>query len=85
MKKNLFKWAKNPQLYIYTLNRYSGGYDEYRAFVIVASSEKTARRIACENAADEGNSAWVSAEIEKIGMYTGNKGQHLVLGDFIAG
>jgi len=47
--------------------------------VIVANKIKEVRLLAADNAADEGKNVWLSAKVEKVGDYTGDKTEPFIL------
>lgn len=75
--------------YLYRIRRPDGdvNYDEYAGFVIAAPDGDTARRIAADNAADEGAGAWLDVRIiaRNIGVAADDIPEGVILRDFSAG
>jgi hypothetical protein len=61
------------------------GYDENRAFVVVANTPDHARQLCKENAADEGKEVWNNALCILLAKGAIDRTPRVVLSDFNAG
>lgn len=63
----------------YFFRKGSMGYDENRAHVVVANTVNEAFELVTDNAKDEGADAWIDADYNRIGDYTGENNEPFIV------
>ena len=73
-------------MHLYVLERLkSGGYDEAMGFVVRAPNVRAARKIASENAGDEGAEVWLNTMMTSCDLLTHKGHGCVILRDFKTG